>query len=84
MSTAHERKRYIVDPNARRGASFGTAVVRMTVDDGRRLLISNLDLRRLETPPGVPSRAMAQNRAGELSDTGTTGNELRPYSLSLR
>ncbi len=54
----------------------------MTVDDGRRLLISNLDLRRLETPPGVPTRAMAQNRAGALSDTGTTGNELLPYSLS--
>lgn len=54
----------------------------MTVDDGRRLLISNLDLRRLDTPPGVSPRAMAQNRAGALSDLGSTGHELRPYSLS--
>lgn len=54
----------------------------MTVDDGRRLLISNLDLRRLDTPSGMPPRAMAQTQAGTLSETGATGNELRPYSLS--
>ncbi|SIO59461.1 Patatin-like phospholipase [Singulisphaera sp. GP187] len=54
----------------------------MTVDDGRRLLISNLDLRRLDTPTGVPPRAMAQNRAAALSEDETAGNELRPYSLS--
>lgn len=52
----------------------------MMVDDGRRLLISNLDLRRL-SPPGQVPRAMAHTRGSALSDKGT-GGEMRPYSLT--
>ncbi len=57
----------------------------MTVEDGRRLLISNLDLHFLvkERPlPTSPNRLMAISRGSELSARNPKGDFLSNYSLS--
>ena len=54
----------------------------MTVDDGRQLLISNLDLRTEGHVPGnLPSHALAINRGGILNGHND-GKTAEPYSLS--
>jgi hypothetical protein len=54
----------------------------MTVDDGRRLLISNLDLRTGPLAPGgQPGPALPLNRGGALNGDND-GTKVDPYSLS--
>jgi hypothetical protein len=54
----------------------------MTVDDGRRLLISNLDLRTSAPGPGGAAlHALPLNRGGQLDGTGDGEND-ETYSLS--
>ncbi len=55
----------------------------MTVDDGRRLLISNLDLVQIDAaaPPTSRPHALALNLGGELN-AENDGKKPEPYSLS--